>query len=383
MHSQGVNVRYFADQIDEPLNCVSLSSLHQESGRAGRDGSKADCILFYQYKDKKTLEFMIRKSSGNSNSRSTMRKIDHLYTCLRYCEDAFECRRTLQLQFFGELFDKSKCNKTCDNCRSGNIVDKRDMTGVAREILGLLSSLETQKNGRGVTLLTLSELWRGTKAKSHTKFLNTDTLTGYGNGSKYSKHEVDTIAHAMVFENIVEEISEETGAGFAADYVRPGQKAHALLSGQHQFFVRFAAKKAPEQNDSNTRASKSNRDDASKQDNDKRKGKKDSDKDRKEKRKGANTTKSEVPTDVPHEFPDSDVSNDREIGAKRPIEETILPKEHTEVLLARIKKLVNMWAEEVGSTCLLLSYNHAFTHHYLQFLLLPFPGTNEREQSLL
>ncbi len=332
--------------------CSSLITSHQESGRAGRDGSKADCILFYQYKDKKTLEFMIRKSSGNSNSRSTMRKIDHLYTCLRYCEDAFECRRTLQLQFFGELFDKSKCNETCDNCRSGNIVDKRDMTGVAREILGLLSCLETQKNGRGVTLLTLSELWRGTKAKSHTKFLNTDTLTGYGNGSKYSKHEVDTIAHSMVFENIVEEISEETGAGFAADYVRPGPKAHALVSGQHKFFVRFAAKKAPEQNDSKKKPPKSSKDTVSNQDNDKRKSKKDSYKVPKEERKGTNTMKSEVPNDVPHEFPDSDVSYDREIGAKRPIEETILPKEHTEVLLARIKKLVTMWAEEVGSNLL-------------------------------
>jgi superfamily II DNA helicase RecQ len=226
------------------------------------------------------------------------------------------------------------------------------MTGVAREILGLLSCLETQKNGRGVTLLTLSELWRGTKAKSHTKFLNTDTLTGYGNGSKYSKHEVDTIAHAMVFENIVEEISEETGAGFAADYVKPGPKAHALLSGQHQFFVRFAAKKAPEQYDGKKKASKSNKDDASKQENEKRKIKKDSYTDLKEKRKGTNTTKSEAPNDVPHEFPDSDLSDGREIGAKRPIEETILPKEHTEVLLARIKKLVTMWAEEVGSNLL-------------------------------
>lgn len=295
---------------------------------------------------------MIRKSCGNNNSPATMRKIDQLYTCLRYCEDAFECRRTLQLQFFGELFDKSKCNKTCDNCRSGNIVDRRDMTCVAREILGLLTCIETQKNGRGVTLLTLSELWRGTKAKSHTKFLNIDTLTGYGSGSKYSKHDVDSIAHAMVFESIIEEISEDTVAGFAADYVRPGPKAHAVMSGQQQFFVRFAAKKAYEPNDNNKKkASKTSKDSMSNHINvnEIQKKQEHSDKNPNEKRKGEKSTKSEFPFDILHDFPVSELSDDREKATKRTNEDTILPMDHTEALLSRIKKLVTMWAEEVCS----------------------------------
>lgn len=223
------------------------------------------------------------------------------------------------------------------------------MTHVAREILGLLSCLETQKNGRGVTLLALSELWRGTKAKSHTKFLNTDGLTGYGNGSKYSKQEIDSITHAMVFENVLEEIAEETVSGFAADYVRPGPKSQALLTGSYQFFVRFAAKKAPEPKENKKKASKERKDTQGgldiKQDNPN-----EADKKPKAKRKSTNTKNIEDPMDLVRHSPESDSSADGKIEAKRPSEKTALPKKHTDALLARIKKLVNMWAEEV---CLL------------------------------
>ena len=301
-------------------------------------------VLFYQYKDKKTLEMMIRKTAGNSNTQSTRRKIDQLYTCLRYCEDTFECRRTLQLQFFGENFDSKKCTG-CDNCRAGNVIDRRNMTPVAREILGLLSSLEAQKNGRGVTLLALSELWRGTKAKSHTKFLNIDGLTGYGNGSKYSKQDIDTITHAMVFENVLEEIAEATVSGFAADYVRPGPKSQALLAGSYQFFVRFAAKKAaPEK-----KFSKEKRDTQGESDN-KQDYDDEANKKPKAKRNSTNTKKIEEPTDLLRNSPESESSANGKISAKRTSDKTAFPKKHTDALLARIKKLVNMWAEEVCSS---------------------------------
>ena len=211
------------------------------------------------------------------------------------------------------------------------------MTAVAREILTLLGDISVQKNGRGVTLLTLSELWRGTKAKSHTKFLNTATLTGYGNGSKYTKHDVDTIAHAMVFEKILEEIPEGTASGFSADYVSPGKWAQAVQNGMRQFFVRFAVKKAPEPKETKKKASKKKKNDPDD----------DMDTKPKAKKKGKSKKKSKS-SDEPIELLDSSPESAASAGTKRPNETTVLTKKHTHALLARIKKIVSMWAEEVS-----------------------------------
>ena len=87
-------------------------------------------------------------------------------------------------------------------------------------MLELLQSLLSQKNGRGATLGQVSELWRGSKSKTVTKFLNTDKIAGYGKGSGYKKADLDRILHAMVFEGVIQEISEETGSGFNADYLQ-------------------------------------------------------------------------------------------------------------------------------------------------------------------
>lgn len=231
------------------------------------------------------------------------------------------------------------------------------MTIEAKEILELLSCLQMQRVGQGVTLLRLSELWRGAKTKAHTKFLNLDSLTGYALGSKYPKAKVDSIVHALVFESVLEEIPEATTAGFSADYVRPGPKSQALLANSFQFYVRFPAKKAPEPKGSSKKKSvKSKSDNAPEISTAADAG--DWEKKPKARRKSKSKTKKNEdaawsPVDL-QDSPETGPSplDDERMGAKRKSEQTALPKIHMDALLARIKKLVNMWAEEVNDeTC--------------------------------
>lgn len=343
----------------------SITHYYQESGRAGRDGGKADCILFYAYKDKKVLEMMIRKSSTNPYSVETKRKIDQLYSCLRYCQNEFLCRRTMQLEFFGEKFDRANCNKTCDNCRAGKIVEKRDLTNLGKTILRLLQDVQMQKNGRGVTLPNLTDLLKGSKSKAATKFLNTSKLSGYGAGSKYTKVDLDRIMHSMVFQGIVVEIAEENGSGFSSDYVKEGEKAPVLERGQMRFIVEFAKTPPRQVKEGNTKENngesvtkssvKTKKNAANKS---KSSGAATKAAGGKKKSNSSRQNATYVPDIDDFEVAEGneddlgraafDDTYDRKVGmkSKSPPDKTVLPKGNTERLIERIKKLVSMWADE-------------------------------------
>jgi len=314
----------------------SITHYYQESGRAGRDGGKADCILFYQYKDKKILEQMIRGGT-TATTANIQKKIEHLYSCLRYCENQFCCRRTMQLEFFGERFDRSKCNNTCDNCRSANAPEKKDLTELAKTILGMISFISSKN--KKVTLSQLTDLFRGSKNKAISRFMDASSIPNFGTGKSYNRGDVDRIMHALVYEGVLLELPESNAGGFSSDYVYPGEKAILISKGQAKFEVEFPCSKkvAP------TRGRKSS-------------SIKSGEKNEniyKSLLTGQTDTSITTPTERFECF-EADLEDIeasvlvRDIGKKSraSTDNSVLSKKHTEMLKKRLTKLVGMWAEE-------------------------------------
>lgn len=170
------NVR-FVVHYDLPKN---VEGYYQETGRAGRDGLAAECLLLFSSGDVVKYQTFIREMSEAVQQQVARAQLQQM---VHYAESS-SCRRAHLLRYFGEQYPDERCD-SCDNCLSPR--DTFDGTTALKKFLSCVFRIK-EHSGFSVGMNHVVEVLTAGETEKVQRWGH-EKLSTYGIGTEFSRAE--------------------------------------------------------------------------------------------------------------------------------------------------------------------------------------------------
>jgi ATP-dependent DNA helicase RecQ len=210
------NIR-FVLHGDLPKN---MEAYYQETGRAGRDGEQARCVLFFGRGDIPKIRHFIDQVEGQTER---LRQRASLNEMVLYASTTAVCRRRKILGYFGEEFGERTC-KTCDVCTRE--MEKIDITRPAQMVLSAIT-----RTGQRFGAVHIINIVCGANTKK-IREMGHEKLPTYGAGKDRPKSYWREIVDDLMAEHIISQSDGEYPA------LKLGGSAEAVLRGEKNLLVK-------------------------------------------------------------------------------------------------------------------------------------------------